>query len=153
MLKNFVPNWVSATKYGVINRIYYINCLYSLDFSCCSLHCNNNTNMLHTYWDLQLTFVNIGVYSPFNHSWIYKSFLPNESLLKYAKYATTFHAMATLQGRCQQGETLWGKKSQREMTCWAMATLRVGKRGRRQWCMIGGARGMMLVCCKTIDWQ
>ncbi len=50
-----------------------------LIFSCCCLHCNNNTNILYTYWIIQLTFVNIGLYSSFTNSWICQIFYSYES--------------------------------------------------------------------------
>ncbi len=50
------------TKLGQYNEILgtqqktiHSNCLYSLIFQCCCLHFNNNTNILHSYWKLQLT--------------------------------------------------------------------------------------------------
>ncbi len=48
----------------------YSNCLYSLNF----FMWNNNSNVLQTYWKLQLTFLNIGLYSPFKDSWIHQNF-------------------------------------------------------------------------------
>ncbi len=72
-------------SFGILNSKHYlaIVCIHWI-LSCWYLHCHNNANVLHTYCELMLTFVNIGVYSPFNDSLICQRFLPNEQLLSYA---------------------------------------------------------------------
>ncbi len=72
----FIPNEVSKIKYGILNRktVQQLSAFFEFFMN------NHNSNVLHTYWKLPLNFVNIGLYSPFNNSWIYQRFSPNESL-------------------------------------------------------------------------